>query len=64
MNKFYEQLYANKVDNLDETDRKSTMIEMDAIKIKKNEYNKNRDQISNNNKTSQKQKSRPKWLHW
>lgn len=43
MNKFYEQLYANKVDNLDETDRKSTMIEMDAIKIKKNEYNKNRD---------------------
>ena len=40
MNKFYEQLYANKVDNLDETDRKSTMIEMDAIK--KNEYNKKR----------------------
>ena len=35
MNKFYEQLYDNKVDNLDETDRKNTMIEMDAIKNKK-----------------------------
>ena len=35
MNKFYEQLYDNKVDNLDETDRKNTMIEMDTIKNKK-----------------------------